>query len=118
MPRLVPHALRDGRSQFQRISYEKVLSTLALIPLLAAVCRPTALQQITVPRTRGSRNFREPPHEFGPSSVYELERPGRQRKEGQDRRDLDRLAASNVFIVNVSPGRGIPAYLSPEHMPR
>ena len=30
--------------------------------------------------------------------------------------DLDRLAANGVFMVNVSPGRGEPKYLSPEHM--
>jgi hypothetical protein len=30
--------------------------------------------------------------------------------------DLDRLAASGVFMVNMSPGRGAPEYLSPEHM--
>ena len=30
--------------------------------------------------------------------------------------DLDRLAASGVFVVNLSPGRGEPKYLSPEHM--
>jgi len=30
--------------------------------------------------------------------------------------DLDRLAANGVFVVNMSPGRGEPKYLSPEHM--
>jgi hypothetical protein len=31
-------------------------------------------------------------------------------------RDLDRLAANGVFVFNMSPGRGEPKYLSPEHM--
>ena len=31
-------------------------------------------------------------------------------------RDFDRLAANGIFVVNVSPGRGEPKYLSPEHM--
>ena len=30
--------------------------------------------------------------------------------------DLDRLSANGVFMVNMSPGRGAPEYLSPEHM--
>jgi hypothetical protein len=30
--------------------------------------------------------------------------------------DLDQLAANGIFVVNVSPGRGEPKYLSPEHM--
>src|SRR5450759_4479296 len=30
--------------------------------------------------------------------------------------DLDRLAANGIFVVNVSPGRGEPLYLTPEHM--
>jgi hypothetical protein len=31
-------------------------------------------------------------------------------------RDFDRLAANGIFVVNLSPGRGEPKYLSPEHM--
>jgi hypothetical protein len=30
--------------------------------------------------------------------------------------DLDRLAANGIFVINHSPGRGEPKYLSPEHM--
>jgi hypothetical protein len=30
--------------------------------------------------------------------------------------DLDRLSANGIFVVNVSPGRGVPYYLTPEHM--
>jgi hypothetical protein len=30
--------------------------------------------------------------------------------------DLDRLAANGVFVINMSPGRGEPKYLGPEHM--
>jgi hypothetical protein len=30
--------------------------------------------------------------------------------------DLDQLAAHGVFVANLSPGRGEPKYLSPEHV--
>ena len=46
-------------------------------------------------------------------AVHQLERPGCAERLV---RDLDRLAANGIFIVNVSPGRGEPKYLSPEHM--
>jgi hypothetical protein len=41
--------------------------------------------------------------------------PGRQGK-ARIVQDLDRLAANGIFVVNISPGRGDPAYLSPEHI--
>jgi hypothetical protein len=98
---------------------KKVLSTLALIPLLAAVLpaqRPW--QQITVPSVReAAANFREPPHYYGAIQPF-MSWNGPDAKERQARivDDLDRLASSNVFMVNVSPGRGAPLYLTPEHM--
>ena len=98
---------------------KKVLSTLAIIPLLAAVLpaqRPW--QQITVPSVRDvAANFREPPHEYGAIQPF-MSWNGPDAKERKARivEDLDRLAANGVFMVNVSPGRGVPAYLSPEHM--
>jgi hypothetical protein len=98
---------------------KKVLSTLALIPLLAAVLsaqRPW--QQITVPSVRDvAANFREPPHYYGAIQPFmSWNGPDANERKARIVADLDRLASSNVFIVNVSPGRGIPAYLSPEHM--
>ena len=98
---------------------KKVLSTLALIPLLAAVLpaqRPW--QQITVPSVReAAANFREPPHYYGAIQPF-MSWNGPDAKERQARivDDLDRLASSNVFMVNISPGRGAPQYLTPEHM--
>ena len=98
---------------------KKVLSTLAIIPLLAAVLpaqRPW--QQVTVPSVReAAANFKAPPHEYGAIQPF-MSWNGPDAKERMARivEDLDRLSASGVFMVNVSPGRGIPAYLSPEHM--
>ena len=98
---------------------KKVLSTLAIVPLLAAVLpaqRPW--QQITVPSVRDvAANFKAPPHEYGAIQPF-MSWNGPDAKERMARivEDLDRLSASGVFMVNVSPGRGIPAYLSPEHM--
>jgi len=98
---------------------KKVFRTLALVPLLAAVLpaqRPW--QQITVPSARDvAANFRTPPHEFGAIQPF-MSWNG---PDAKDRRarivdDLDRLMADGVFMVNVSPGRGVPAYLSAEHM--
>jgi len=98
---------------------KKVLSTLAIIPLLAAVLpaqRPW--QEITVPSVRDvAANFKAPPHEYGAIQPF----MGWNGPDANERRtrivqDLDRLAASGVFVVNMSPGRGEPKYLGPEHM--
>jgi len=44
---------------------------------------------------------------------------GREGQDGQDVQDLDRLSAKvAIFIINVSPGHGVPMYLTPEHMDR
>ena len=96
---------------------KKVLSTLAIIPLLAAVLpaqRPW--QEITVPSVReAAANFKAPPHEYG--AIGHLSLNGPDAKEKMDRivQDLDRLVANGVFVINVSPV-GEPKYLSPEHM--
>jgi alpha-L-rhamnosidase len=98
---------------------KKVLSKLAIIPLLAAVLpaqRPW--QQITVPSVRDvAANFKSPPHEYGAIQPF-MSWNGPDAKERMARivQDLDRLAANGIFVVNVSPGRGEPGYLSPEHM--
>jgi hypothetical protein len=75
-------------------------------------------QQITVPSVReAAANFKTPPREYGAIQPF-ASWNGPDAKERMDRivQDLDRLAANGVFVVNVSPGRGDPKYLSPEHM--
>ena len=93
-----------------------ISKVLALVPLLAAVLpaqRPW--QQITVPSVReAAANFKTPPHEYGAIQPFAS-------WNGPDARerivqDFDRLAANGIFVVNLSPGRGEPKYLSPEHM--
>jgi hypothetical protein len=88
-------------------------------PAQAQAVRPW--QQVTVPSTAEvAANFKAPPHEYGAIQPF-------QSWDGTDPaviranivRDLDRLSATGVFIVNMSPGRrspGEPAYLSPGHM--
>jgi hypothetical protein len=98
---------------------KKVLSTLAIIPLLAAVLpaqRPW--QQVTVPSVRDvAANFREPPHYYGAIQPFMgWNGPDANERKARIVQDLDRLAANGVFMVNMSPGRGAPEYLSPEHM--
>ena len=92
------------------------LRTLAILPLLAAALpaqRPW--QQITVLSVRdAAANFKMPPREYGAIQPFAS-------WNGPDARqrmvpDLDRLAANGIFVVNLSPGRGEPKYLSPEHM--
>jgi hypothetical protein len=91
----------------------------SLFPLVAAALfaqRPW--QQITAPSVRDvAANFKAPPHEYGaiqPFASWNGDDP----KEVRERivRDFDRLAANGVFVVNLSPGRGAPQYLTPAHM--
>jgi hypothetical protein len=98
---------------------KKVFFTLAIIPLLAAVLpaqRPW--QQITVPSVRDvAANFKAPPREYGAIQPF-LSWNGTDAKERMARivQDLDRLSANGIFIINMSPGRGAPGYLTPEHI--
>jgi hypothetical protein len=97
----------------------RITIVLALIGLLAAALpaqRPW--QQITVPTLReAAANFKTPPHEYGAIQPF-MGWNGPDAKERMARivQDLDRLSANGVFVVNMSPGRGEPAYLSPEHL--
>ena len=90
-----------------------------LVLLLAAILpaqRPW--QQITVPTVReAAANFKTPPREYGAIQPF-ASWNGPDARERMERivADLDRLAASGVFVVNLSPGRGEPKYLSPEHI--
>ena len=98
---------------------KKVLIALAMVPLLAAVLpaqRPW--QQITAPSlSEVAANFKAPPHEYGAIQPF-MSWNGPDAKDRMARivQDLDRLAANGVFMVNVSPGRGEPMYLTPAHM--
>ena len=98
---------------------KKMLSMLVIIPLLAAVVQAQRpWQQVTVPSSREvAANFKAPPHEYGAIQPF-LSWNGPDANERRTRivQDLDRLAASGVFVINHSPGRGEPKYLSPEHM--
>jgi hypothetical protein len=92
---------------------------LALIPLLtAALPAQRPWQQITVPPVADvAANFKAPPHEYGAIQPF----MGWNGPDANDRKarivqDLDRLSANGIFVVNVSPGRGQPLYLTPEHM--
>src|ERR1035437_3320459 len=98
---------------------KKISHVLALIPLLAAALpaqRPW--QQVTVPPVGDvAANFKAPPHEYGAIQPF----MGWNGPDANDRKarivqDLDRLSANGIFVVNVSPGRGEPMYLTPEHM--
>ena len=90
-----------------------------LVLLLAAILpaqRPW--QQITVPTVReAAANFKTPPREYGAIQPFASWK-GPDARERMERivADLDRLAANGVFVVNLSPGRGEPKYLSPEHI--
>ena len=89
---------------------------LFLVSFAALAQRPW--QQLTVPSvSEAASNFKTPPREYGAIQPF-LSWNGGDAKDRMARivQDLDRLAANGVFIVNVSPGRGVPWYLTPEHM--
>jgi len=104
----------------------KLALALALFPLLSTSAfaqRPW--QQITVPSVgEAAANFKAPPHEYGaiqPFQSWNGAPSGYDAQEVRARivRDLDRLSANGIFIINLSPGRRAPGegkYLSPEHM--
>src|ERR1039457_1767094 len=97
----------------------KAAIKLLLFSLLAAALlgqRPW--QQVSVPSLRDvAANFKSPPHEYGAIQPF-ASWNGADPQEVRARivRDFDRLAANGIFLVNLSPGRGEPKYLSPEHM--
>jgi hypothetical protein len=94
-------------------------SKILLFPLLAvALPAQRPWQQITVPPVRDvAANFKTPPREYGAIQPFtSWNGPDARVRMTRIVQDLDRLAANGVFVVNVSPGRGEPNYLSPEHM--
>ena len=90
-----------------------------LLPVFATVLSAEApWQELTLPTLREvAASFKAPPHEYGAIQPF-ASWNGPDKKEVRDRivRDFDRLAANGIFVVNLSPGRGEPKYLSPEHM--
>jgi hypothetical protein len=103
-----------------------MLLSMILAPMLLAQSsgqEQMPWQQVTVPSTREvAANFKAPPREYGaiqPFQSWNGTDPAEVR--ARISRDLDRLAANGIFIINLSPGRrdmahGEPAYLSPGHM--
>jgi hypothetical protein len=89
-------------------------------------------QQVTFPSTREvGANFKAPPREYGAIQPFQSWNGANAMQRQPDipydaaevrariSRDLDRLSANGIFIINLSPGRrapGEPAYLSPGHM--
>jgi len=90
------------------------------IPLLfsLALSAQGPWQQITVPSVReAAANFKTPPREYGAIQPFaSWNGPDAKDRMARIVQDLDRLAANGIFVVNMSPGRGEPKYLSPEHM--
>jgi hypothetical protein len=73
---------------------------------------------MTTPTVReAAANFKTPPREYGAIQPF-LSWNGGDAKERMARivQDLDRLAANGIFVFNMSPGKGEPLYLTPEHM--
>ena len=73
---------------------------------------------MTIPTIReAATNFKTPPREYGAIQPF-LSWNGGDAKERMAKivQDLDRLSANGIFVVNMSPGRGVPMYLTPEHM--
>jgi len=97
---------------------KRLAQGLALCVLAPAVMAQRPWQQITVPTLReAAANFKTPPREYGaiqPFASWNGAEPAEIRQ--RIVQDLDRLSANGIFVVNVSPGRGEPKYLSPEHM--
>ena len=92
--------------------------TLVLFLFSFALMAQRPWQQITVPSLRDvAANFKSPSREYGAIQPFaSWNGPDAQDRMARIVQDLDRLAASGVFVVNMSPGRGEPMYLSPEHM--
>jgi hypothetical protein len=93
-------------------------STLVLCLFSSGVMAQRPWQEITVPSVRDvAAAFKTPPKEYGAIQPF-ASWNGPDPKEVRERivRDFDRLSANGIFVVNLSPGRGEPKYLSPEHM--
>ena len=92
--------------------------TLVLFLFSLALPAQRPWQQIVVPSlSEVAANFKAPPHEYGVIQPFiSWNGPDAAERRSRIVHDLDRLSANGVFVMNVSPGRGEPNYLSPEHM--
>jgi hypothetical protein len=92
------------------------IAALFCFPILLVAQRPW--QEITVPSLdEVAANFKAPPHEYGAIQPFlSWNGPDANERKARIVQDLDRLAANGIFVFNMSPGRGEPKYLSPDHM--
>ena len=98
---------------------KRMRSTLALIPLMASVLpAQQPWRQITMPSVEEvAANFKAPPREYGAIQPWaSWNGPDADERKARIVHDLDELSANGVFVVNMSPGRGKPIYLSQEYM--
>jgi hypothetical protein len=98
----------------------KTLIAAAAVVLTGAGVLPAQRpwQELTNPSLRDvAAAFKTPPHEYGAIQPFaSWNGPNQREVRARIVHDLDRLAANGVFVFNLSPGRGEPKYLSPEHM--
>ena len=93
------------------------IKILFFLVFAAALIAQRPWQQVTVLSVREvAANFKTPPRIRRHPALRQLERARSGRSPPRIVRDFDRLAANGIFIVNLSPGRGEPKYLSPVHM--
>ena len=107
-----------------QLSLYSLFAPILFAPTFAQCQQPDRpWQQVVVPSTREvAANFKAPPREYGaiqPFQSWNGTDPAEVR--ARISRDLDRLSANGIFIINLSPGRrdmahGEAAYLSPGHM--
>ena len=95
-----------------------VIKILFCLPAAAVLLAQRPWQEVTIPSLREvAANFKTPPHEYGaiqPFASWNGPDPAEVRQ--RIVRDFDRLSANGIFVVNLSPGRGEPKYLTAEHM--
>ncbi len=116
-----------------KVGLVSLFSPILITPLVAQQAAPARpWQEITVPSvSEVAANFKTPPREYGAIQPFQswnganagARTPGIPYDAAEVRarisRDLDRLSANGMFIINLSPGRrapGEPAYLSAGHM--
>ena len=96
---------------------KKPLLLCLYIPLMAgALLAQRPWQQITVPSVReAAANFKTPPREYGAIQPW-IGWNGPHARENIVQ-DFDRMAATGIFVANISVARGgNPPYLSPEYL--
>lgn len=97
----------------------KMPRLLLAFPLMAVgLVAQQPWQQITVPSVaEAAANFKTPPREYGAIQPFlSWNGPDAADRRARIVQDLDRLSANGIFVINHSPGRGEPKYLSADHM--